>query len=79
MTRAFNYETVVENLYQFMNGGVHEFLERSDSKKLKNIPKDIVYKMIRRKSFERAKVMGKWLILVDGTELDEGFKQMRII
>jgi hypothetical protein len=85
MTRAFNHETVVENLYQFMNGGAHEylphgvtineFLERLDPKELENIQKDIVYQMIRRKSFEQAKVMGKWLVLIDGTELDEGFRQ----
>ena len=85
MTRAFNHETVVENLYQFMNGGAHEylphgvtineFLERLDPKELEHIQKDIVYQMIRRKSFEQAKVMGKWLVLIDGTELDEGFRQ----
>ena len=28
--------------------------------------------MIRRKSFDGAKVLGKWLVIVDGTELDEG-------
>ena len=28
--------------------------------------------MIRRKTFDDAKVLGKWLVLVDGSELDEG-------
>lgn len=31
--------------------------------------------MIRRKTFDDAKVSGKWLVLVDGTELDEGYKK----
>lgn len=31
--------------------------------------------MIRRKTFNPANVQGKWLVIVDGTELDEGLKQ----
>ena len=30
---------------------------------------------IRWKTFDDAKVMGKWLVLVDGSELDEGITQ----
>lgn len=82
MTREFNNETVVENLYSFMGSKakeylphgvtVNEFLERLEPSELEEIQSDIVYKMIRRKTFDDAKVLGKWLVLVDGSELDEG-------
>lgn len=36
---------------------------------------DLVYQLIRRKTFHDAKVLGKWLVLVDGSELDEGYQQ----
>ena len=58
MTRAFNEENVVKNLYDFMGSspkeylphGVteNEFLERLEPTKLENIQSDIVYRMIRR-------------------------------
>lgn len=85
MTRKFNDETVTRNLYRFMDGEakeylphgvtVNEFLERLDPAELEKIQEDIVYQMIRRKTFNNAKVLGRWLILVDGTELDEGYTQ----
>ena len=82
MTRAFNDETVAGNLYRFMGDEakeylphgvtVNEFLERLDPLELEEIQADIVYQMIRRKTFDEAKVLGKWIVLVDGSELDEG-------
>jgi len=82
MTRHFNDERVVANLYKFMGEagkeylphGVteNEFLSRMDPNELENIQKDIAYTMIRRKSFEQAKVLKKWQIIIDATELDEG-------
>lgn len=82
MTRAFNDENVCKNLYGFMGEdkkdflphGVteNEFLERLDSGELENIRQKIVYSMIRRKTFEGARILKKWMILVDATELDEG-------
>ena len=42
---------------------------------MKEIQKDVAFQMIRRKTFDDAKVLGKWLVIVNGTELDEGFKQ----
>ena len=83
MTRAFNDENVVKNLYSFMGSspkkylphGVteNEFLERLEPTELENIQSDIVYRMIRRKTFDNAKVQKRWLVFVDGTELDEGY------
>jgi hypothetical protein len=85
MTRAFNDENVVKNIYQFLDSNekeylphgvtVNEFLERLDPAELENIQADIAYRMIRRKTFDDAKVLGHWLVLVDATELDEGFTQ----
>lgn len=82
MTREFNDEAVVRNLYRFMDSSqkkylphgvtVNEFLERLNPAELENIQADIVYQMIRRKTFDSAKVLGRWLVLVDGSELDEG-------
>lgn len=85
MTREFTNETVTANLYHFMNCEakdyvphgvtINEFLERVDQDELEEIQKDLAYQMIRGKSFDDAKHLGKWLVLVDGTELDEGFQQ----
>lgn len=50
----------------------NEFLERLDPENLENIQKEIAYTMIRRKTFEDARVLKKWQVLIDATELDEG-------
>lgn len=83
MTREFNEDEVVKNLYRFLGSRekeylphyvtMNEYLEKLDPAELENIQSDLVYRMIRRKSFNDAKVLGRWLIIVDGTELDEGF------
>ena len=85
MTRAFNDERICRNLYRFMGEdakeylphGVteNEFLERLEPKELENIQQNIVYYMIRRKTFENARVFKKWQVIVDGTELDEGYQK----
>ena len=85
MTRNFNDDIVSKNLYYFMGSEskeylphgvtVNEFLERLEPAELEEIQSDIVYRMIRRKTFDDAKVLGKWLVIVDGTELDEGKTQ----
>lgn len=51
---------------------VNEFLERFEPSQRKEIQSDIVYKMIRGKTFDDVNVLGSWLVLVDGSELDEG-------
>lgn len=82
MTDAFNEDAVVENICRYLHmdsrdflpHGVtlNEFLERMDSSALEEIRKDMVNKQIRSKTFYDARFQGKWLIIVDGTELDEG-------
>lgn len=50
-------------------------MARLDPSELEQVQKDIAYQMIRRKTFEDAKLQKTWLVLVDGTELDEGYQQ----
>ena len=85
MTRKFNDEKTVENLYSFIGDlrkeylphGVteNEFLERLDPENLENIQKEIAYTMIRRKTFEDARVLKKWQVIINATELDEGYRK----
>lgn len=73
MTREFTKETVTENLYRFMESEVKDYvphsvtinecLERVEPAELEEIQKDLAYQMIRRKTFDDAKVLGKWLVL----------------
>ena len=63
MTLKFNDDAVVENLYSFM------------SEELEKIQKDIAYSMIRRKTFDDARVLKRWQIIIDATELDEGYQK----
>ena len=85
MTRAFNTDRIVSNLYGFMESSpkeylphhvtLNEYLERLPVEELESIRDDIVYQMIRRKTFDEAKCLKYWLVLIDGTELDCGYKQ----
>lgn len=53
----------------------NEFLERLNPEELEEIQKDIAYTMIRRKTFNDARVLKKWQIIIDATELDEGYQK----
>ena len=85
MTRKFNDESVVKNLYAFVGDKkqdylphgvtIKELLEKRNPEELENIQKDIVYSMIRRKTFDDARVRKRWQVIVDATELDEGYKK----
>ena len=85
MTRKFNDESVVKNLYAFVGEKIqdylphgvtiNELLEKLDPEELENIQKDIAYSMIRRKTFDDARVQKRWQVIVDATELDEGYKK----
>ncbi len=85
MSSRFNDDKVVENLYFFFGDtkrdylphGVteNEFLERLNPEELEEIQKDIAYTMIRRKTFDDARVLKKWQIIIDATERDEGYQK----
>ena len=80
MTRKFNDDVVVKNIYGFINEEdkeylphsvtINEYLSKLNPKELGKIRDDIVKKMVRRKTFNDARILGKWLVIVDGTELD---------
>ena len=80
MTWQFNDEKVMGNLYSFMGEsrkeylphGVteNEFLERLDPLELEKMQKDIDYSMIRRKSFNDARVLKKSQVI-----MDEGYQK----
>lgn len=82
MTDKFNKENVVNNIYSFCGENAHEFLphyvtineylRRMDSKEIEKIIHSIAYENIRRKSFDDARFMKKWLVIVDGTQLYSG-------
>ena len=79
MTWQFNDEKVMGNLDSFMGEsrkeylphGVteNEFLERLEPLELEKMQKDIAYSMIRRKSFNDARVMKKSQVIIDATEV----------
>lgn len=85
MDRLSENEEVVQNLYSFMGKEArpfvphsvteNEFLEKLKPEELEKIQKEIVNTMIRRKTFDEARVFGKWLVIFDATELDEGNTQ----
>ena len=85
MTRTFNNERICRNLYTFMGENTknymphgvteNEFLERLDPRELETVQQNIVYSMIRRKTFDDARVLKKWQVIVDATELDEGYQK----
>lgn len=80
--RKFSDNSAVEKRYSFLGDAkrdylphgvtVNEFLEIMDFEELEEIQKDIAYCMICRKTFDNDRVMKKWQILIDDTELLDG-------
>jgi len=86
MTDKFNNQQIVNNIAAFMEVELdrylphhvteNEYLERLDPDELQNAIQDMVYQMVRRKSFDDAKFMSKWLIIIDGTQLYSGGRKI---
>ena len=82
MTRIFNDDRAVENIYsylhvptvEFLPHGVtiNDYLKEFDYRELEHIRKDMIAKLIRRKTFNDARLFGKWLVIIDATQVDEG-------
>ena len=82
MTEMFGDEKIPYNIYQCMgmeNDGplphyqtINDLLCRVDPDEVEKILQEIVYRLIRRKSFDKAKFRKKWMILVDATETYSG-------
>ena len=80
MNDEFNEDTCIKNLYKILGleekeylphyVTVNECLSKLDNAELEQIRKKMIYGLIRKKSFDGAKFLGKhWLIIVDATQL----------
>lgn len=80
MTDEFNQDECVKNLYKILGleekdylphyVTVNECLSKLDNAELEKIRKNMIYNLIRKKSFDEAKFLGKnWLVIVDATQL----------
>lgn len=71
------YSFMGESRKEYLPHGVteNEFLERLEPLELEKMQKDIAYSMIRRKSFNDARVLKKSQVIIDATELDEGYQK----
>ena len=86
MTDTFNNPQIVDNIAAFLGVDLdeylphyvteNEYLERLDPDELQKVIHDMVYQMLRRKSFDDARFMKKWLIIIDGTQLYSGDRQI---
>lgn len=86
MTYEFVDERVVSNLLRFIGGkerdylphGVtlNEYLEKLNPEELQKVQQAQVYKLIRRKTFDEAKVNKKWLVIIDGTQMYSGSRKL---
>ena len=80
MDREFNVDECVKNIYNILNlpeedflpcyVAINDCLAKLPNEELEKIRKKMVYNLIRKKSFDHAKFMGKyWLVIVDATQL----------
>ncbi len=86
MTERFNDETISKKLSVFMGEKAgeylphhvteNEYLEKLDPMELEEIKQDLVYHLIRKRSFEDARYKKKWLVIVDGTQLYCGQRKL---
>lgn len=86
MSNKFNNPQIVENIAKFTGVEVDEFsqhhvteneyLECLNYEELQEAIHNMVYSMIRRKSFDTAKLLKEWIIMLDGTQLYYGNRQI---
>jgi hypothetical protein len=80
MNETFNEDECVKNIYKILGMEeqdylphyvtVNECLSKLETDELEKIRKNMVYSLIRKKSFDGAKFLGKyWLVIVDATQL----------
>lgn len=85
MSDEFNIDGCVKNIYKILGleereymphyVTVNECLKRLENEELEKLRKKMIYGLIRKKSFDHAKFLGKyWLVIVDATQLFS-FKQ----
>jgi hypothetical protein len=86
MTTTFNQDEVVSNIRHFLGEKEAEFLphgvtlndylKKLEPSELQKIIQEEVYDLIRRKSFDEAKFNKRWLVIIDGTQLYSGSRQV---
>lgn len=86
MTDKFNKPKVVKNIASFIGVELddylphyvtgNDYLERLNPNELQETIQDTVYNLIRRKSFNDARYMGKWIVIIDGTQLYSGDRRI---
>jgi len=80
MSEAFNEDECVKNIYKILGleekdylphyVTVNECLAKLNPEELEKIRKKMIYGLIRKKSFDNAKFLGKhWLVIIDATQL----------
>lgn len=78
MTADFNKENCIRNISDFVDNQneelphyvtLNDFLKKLDTGELQKVRKDIIYHLIRMKSFDEARFQKKWMIIVDATWL----------
>lgn len=86
MNDKFNDAKVAGNIRNFLGDKdadylphsvtINEYLERLEPAQLQEIIQDEVYDLIRRKSFDEAKFLKKWLVIIDGSQLYSGSRRL---
>lgn len=86
MTRQFNNEEAVNNIALFLNEELdgflphyvteNEYLEKLPPEELEKVIQDMVYRLLRKKSFQDARYLKKWLVIIDGTQLYSGSRKL---
>ncbi len=86
MTHQFNDETVAKNMRRFLGETdgeylphgvtINEFTERVAPIEIQKIQQELVYDLIRRKTFDDGKFQKKWLVIVDGTQMYSGSRKL---
>lgn len=86
MTQAFNNKTVSQNLSLLMgcpkskylphHVTENEYLERLKPQEIEEVNHQMVYHLIRRKTFDSARYKKKWIVIVDGTQTYSGDKKI---
>ena len=78
MTAAFNNENCIQNISAFVDNKneelphyvtLNDYLKKLNPSELQKVRKDILYHLIRMKTFDNARFQKKWLIIVDATWL----------
>lgn len=78
MTSIFNDENCIKNISDFIGNEhkelphyvtLNDFLKRLSPSELQSVRKDIIYRLIRMKSFDQARFQKSWVVIVDATWL----------